>query len=82
MQCKLIDLDLIAYEGAGDPALPDPEIAVRPFLAAPLAELWPALRLPGQPGSLGDIAASLDRTGLTPLGEYTARLREEVRHEP
>jgi 2-amino-4-hydroxy-6-hydroxymethyldihydropteridine diphosphokinase len=79
---RTMDLDLIAYEGVESPGLPDPEIAARPFLAIPLGELWPELRLPGEARRLMEIAASLDRTGLTPLAEYTALLREEISHEP
>ncbi len=79
---RTLDLDLIVYAGAEDPDLPDAEIAKRPFLAVPLAELRPELRLPGAAGSVTEIAARLNRTGLTPLPEYTARLREDLIHEP
>ena len=79
---RTLDLDLIAYEGAGDPALPDPEIAARPFLAVPLAELAPDLSLPGSNRSLGAVAAGLDASALRPLPGFTARLRKELLHEP
>ena len=51
-----IDLDLVAYDDLqvtdSDLVLPDPEIAARPFLAVPLAELAPDLLLPSAWGGL------------------------------
>lgn len=80
---RTLDLDLIAYEGAGAEAgLPEPEIAVRPFLAVPLAELAPRMRLPGESPLVAEIAEALDRTRLSPLQSYTEELRKDLGHEP
>ena len=70
-----IDLDLIWYDNlvVNEPelVLPDPEIAARPFLAVPLAELAPDL-VPGK-----TVPADL-----RPLLGFTARLRKELLDEP
>jgi dihydroneopterin aldolase/2-amino-4-hydroxy-6-hydroxymethyldihydropteridine diphosphokinase len=83
---RTIDLDLIVYENvqedSADLHLPDPEIAARNFLAGPLAELAPDLRLPGSAATAAELAAALSREGLTPLPEYTRALQEELPHEP
>lgn len=60
---RTIDLDLVLYgdrviRGA-ELELPDPELASRPFLAVPLAELDPDSRHPITGESLGSIAARL-----------------------
>jgi 2-amino-4-hydroxy-6-hydroxymethyldihydropteridine diphosphokinase len=79
---RTIDLDLIVYAKVKekDPRLPDPEIAERDFLAVPLAELAPELRLPGRGETLAELAAALPREGLTALPAYTRELREELTH--
>jgi dihydroneopterin aldolase/2-amino-4-hydroxy-6-hydroxymethyldihydropteridine diphosphokinase len=91
-----IDLDLALYDELvcrePDLVLPDPEIAARPFLAVPLAELAPDLILPGSawgglPARRPDrplraIAAALDASALRPLSGFTARLRKELLHGP
>ncbi len=75
-----IDLDIIVY---GDLVIaeegfqvPDPDILIRPFLAVPLYELSPALRLPGLGLAVRDLAARLGTAGMEPLIEYTRRIRE------
>jgi 2-amino-4-hydroxy-6-hydroxymethyldihydropteridine diphosphokinase len=78
---RTIDLDLIVYANVKDELdLPDPEIAERNFLAVPLAELAPELRLPGRGETLAELAAALPRAGLTPQPAYTRELREELAH--
>lgn len=66
---RLIDLDLLHYEGvslrSGRLVLPHPELHQRNFVAVPLAELAPALELPGL-GPVGAIAERLGRAGLAP----------------
>ena len=83
---RTIDLDLLLYDSLviseDDLRLPDPDILRRPFLAFPLEELAPDLRVPGSALTLGEIAGRLCRGGLQPLPEYTRRLRREIRCEP
>ncbi len=81
-----IDLDLILY---GDVVmenealtLPDPQISRRAFVALPLHELSPELRLPGSGVSIAEIAASLPQGEMKPLKQYTEILRKEIcQHE-
>jgi len=83
---RTIDLDLILY---GDLVLetetltlPDPQIVQRAFVALPLQELEPELRLPGSGKSIREVAASLPQGGMTPLKQYTEILRKEIcQHE-
>ena len=81
---RTIDLDLIAYEGVEmkteSLTLPDPEIWHRPFLALPLAELAPELILTGET-RVRAVAQTMDGSGMTPLIEYTERLRRDLRNE-
>src|SRR5512140_3137559 len=82
-----IDLDVIMYDDlvlqTGDLTLPDPDIMSRPYLAAGLAELAPALilRLPGSEMTIEQIRnqisppASAKMIGLI---EYTEALRHDV----
>lgn len=80
---RTIDLDLIAYGeiemDTEEMRLPDPQILERPFLATPLRELAPDLVLPGFGVSMADIAARLPQGDMTPLVEYAALLRAELR---
>jgi 2-amino-4-hydroxy-6-hydroxymethyldihydropteridine diphosphokinase len=79
---RTMDLDLINYDDrpAAEPdlLLPDPDIATRAFLAVPLAELAPELRLQDSEGTMRQLAAALDQSGLKPLREYTQRVRQEI----
>jgi 2-amino-4-hydroxy-6-hydroxymethyldihydropteridine diphosphokinase len=79
---RTIDLDLILYgemimsvEGL---TLPDPQIFRRAFIASPLHELSPELRLPGTGEAVAEIAAALPENTMTPLKEYTENLRKEL----
>jgi 2-amino-4-hydroxy-6-hydroxymethyldihydropteridine diphosphokinase len=60
---RTIDVDLLYYGDAvrDEPhlRLPHPQIASRRFVCAPLAEVRPALRLPGLPGTVADLLAAL-----------------------
>jgi 2-amino-4-hydroxy-6-hydroxymethyldihydropteridine diphosphokinase len=82
---RTIDLDLILYDelvmNTEDLALPDPDIAMRPFLAYPLLELTPGLVLPGSARPVNEIAAALSREAMKPLEAYTAEIRKEIIHE-
>lgn len=63
---RTIDVDLLYYGDAvrDEPhlRLPHPQIASRRFVCAPLAEVRPALRLPGLRGSVADLLAALPAT--------------------
>ncbi|MGD9495227.1 MAG: 2-amino-4-hydroxy-6-hydroxymethyldihydropteridine diphosphokinase [Armatimonadota bacterium] len=79
---RTIDLDLAVYDGVSiaepDLTIPDPEIAHRPFLAVPLAELAPDLELPGVGRTLSEIASAFRAHGMEPLPQYTHVLREGI----
>lgn len=65
---RLIDLDLLHYEGVtlrtGRLVLPHPELHRRNFVAQPLAEIAPDLELPGL-GPVRELARRLGPAGLT-----------------
>lgn len=64
---RVLDLDLLHCEGqtraTAELTLPHPEIAKRNFVLVPLAEVAPALVLPGV-GNVVEAAAALGREGL------------------
>jgi len=80
---RTIDLDLILYgELVLDKSglvLPDPHIAYRSFLAIPLSELAPELKLPGTASRIADLAANLPSNTIHPLAAYTKRLRTDIK---
>lgn len=82
---RTIDLDLILYDrlvlSTEELTLPDPDIVKRAFLAVPLQELAPDLRLPGSDLPIGEIAAALPHDAMQPLRDYTERLRKGTLHE-
>ena len=82
---RTIDLDLILYgqlvmttEGL---TLPDPDIVRRPFLAVPLHELAPNLKLPGSDQRINEIARAFSQEVMKPLQVYTERLRKGILHD-
>jgi 2-amino-4-hydroxy-6-hydroxymethyldihydropteridine diphosphokinase len=81
---RTIDLDLIAYGElvlkTEDLTIPDPEIMRRPFLAVPLYELAPDMKLPGSDVDIKETAAALPRDKMRPLTAYTDKLRREIFH--
>ncbi len=81
---RTLDLDLVLYgdlvSASPELLLPDPELAQRPFLAFPLLELDPELRLPGSRVPLRDLARALTPCPLEPLVEYTEHLRRKIAH--
>lgn len=82
---RTIDLDLVLYDdlvmATESLTLPDPDIVRRPFLAIPLLELAPGLVLPGSGLRIDEAAATLPRSGMKPLENYTERLRKEILYE-
>ena len=79
---RTIDLDLILYDDlimeTETLILPDPQISRRAFIALPLHELSPELRLPASGVSIAEIAASLPQSEMKPLKQYTEILRKEI----
>ena len=79
---RTIDLDLVHYDdlvvASLELALPAPEIRERWFVAAPLAELAPDLRLAGSGVPVRELAARLLRSGEA-LPALTAELRRIAR---
>jgi 2-amino-4-hydroxy-6-hydroxymethyldihydropteridine diphosphokinase len=80
---RTMDLDLLLYDNLEDDELrlPDADILRRPFVAFPLLELDPGLRLPRWQTGIREVAARLSAQGMTPLPEYTAAARAEARRE-
>ena len=80
-----IDLDIALYGNRemneDGLLLPDPDIQHRPFLAIPLAEIAADWVLPGVGATLGEIAAGLSRSGLTPDSDISAACRRIVSEE-
>jgi len=76
-----LDLDLLLWDNAildeAGLRLPHPEILARAFVAMPLLELEPGLRLPGHARPLAEEARGLSRDALQPLPDFTARLIKE-----
>lgn len=85
-----IDLDLLLYGSlsttSSELRLPSPDIEERAFVAVPLAEIAPDLRVPGSERSAGDIAARFAEVPMKALERFTNHLRlhwlnTEVRDE-
>lgn len=72
---RTIDLDLLIYgdlvTNEGHLQLPDPDIRVRPFLAIPLLEVAPSLRLPDSGDTLRTLPVATDRRDLILDAELT-----------
>jgi len=79
---RVIDLDLLIYDDLVTETealtLPDPDIAKRPYVAAALAELAPALVIPGTGTTAAWLAERMPARDMRPLDDYTAALRREV----
>jgi 2-amino-4-hydroxy-6-hydroxymethyldihydropteridine diphosphokinase len=78
-----IDLDIALY---GDLVteedglvIPDPDIRERPFLAVPILELAPDLRMPDTGERVASLAVVRQTDGLEPVGELTEQLRGRLR---
>jgi 2-amino-4-hydroxy-6-hydroxymethyldihydropteridine diphosphokinase len=82
---RTMDLDLLIYGEmtADEPGfrLPDPDIRLRPFLAAGMCELAPDLVLPGDGRTMREVLATLADAAMEPLPEYTEKLREILNNE-
>jgi 2-amino-4-hydroxy-6-hydroxymethyldihydropteridine diphosphokinase len=76
---RTIDLDIIAYD---DTYTRDDEITGRPFVAVPLHELAPDLKLAHSGRSLRDIVMAFAENDMQPLGEFTEHLRKEALDGP
>lgn len=82
---RTIDLDIALYRDAviEEPglAVPDPDIASRPFLAVPLLELAPDLVLPGTGVRLADAVRGMDAGELAPAENVAGALRKRSTNE-
>jgi 2-amino-4-hydroxy-6-hydroxymethyldihydropteridine diphosphokinase len=71
---RTIDIDVLWYDGRTlnepDLVLPHPRMAMRAFVLVPLAEIAPTLLFAG--ASITDLAAKIDRSGLTCLGAFNS----------
>ncbi len=72
---RTIDLDLAVYCEDGRPVWMDDEVLQRNFIAVPLAELAPTLRLPNSE-TAAQVADKLGKAGLVADEALTKRLRE------
>jgi dihydroneopterin aldolase/2-amino-4-hydroxy-6-hydroxymethyldihydropteridine diphosphokinase len=79
---RTIDLDLLLYGdlvmNSAGLRLPDPDIADRPFLTVPLAELAPDLTVPGTTRTIRSLAARFNRHTMEPLTHFTDTLRKDL----
>ena len=79
---RTLDLDLLVYGDlevrSEDLTLPDPDIAVQPFLAVPLAELFPDFCPPDSPLSMKELVDTLDTRSLVYLKAFTRRVRDTL----
>lgn len=78
-QARTLDFDLLLYGDQmiqePDLLIPDPDIRKRTFIAVPLAELNPSLRLPGTHEPITRIISGMDASDLTPVPFITQRLQ-------
>lgn len=78
-RARTIDLDLLLYGEQiiqePDLLIPDPDIWKRAFIAVPLAEINPALLLPGTHERITQIISNMDIPALTPVPRLTQRLQ-------
>ena len=77
-----IDLDILLYGNEiiadKDLRIPDPDLRSRIFLALPLFELTPALRLPDTGEALADLDVLREAPRLSPAPAFTAVLKERL----
>lgn len=68
---RVLDLDLLLYDELqlDEPGLqlPHPHLHERAFVLVPLAEIAPALQVPGR-ASVAELLAAVDRAGIEALG--------------
>ncbi|MCL5254479.1 MAG: 2-amino-4-hydroxy-6-hydroxymethyldihydropteridine diphosphokinase [Candidatus Thermoplasmatota archaeon] len=79
-ESRTIDIDLLIYGQecieTGDLLIPDPDIWERPFLAASIYELNPALEIACASLDIKYLARKMSRRGMTPLPVFTRKLRQ------
>lgn len=64
-----IDIDILLYDdlvlNEGTLQIPHPRLHERAFMLAPLSDLAPGLKIPGQEGTVGEYLEQLDQSGIT-----------------
>lgn len=79
---RTLDLDILLFGctiiDEPDFSIPDPDIGTRPFLAFPLLELAPALRMPGTGEPLTAITAKLDESAMMVYEGLSAQLKGRI----
>ncbi len=79
---RTIDIDITLYGNlrvsTDDMTVPDPEISKRPFLAVPLSEIEPDLKVLGLDKPIKEIAEEFKNHKMTPLSEYTQALQASL----
>ena len=75
-----IDLDLLLYGDLVDARarLPEPHIRERAYIAVPLLDLEPDLRLPDTGDALRDLPSSRTTLDMEPLVAFTERMRNLI----
>lgn len=83
---RTIDLDILLYNNRVindiDIVVPDPDITEREFIYVPLIELDPDIALPDKGMKLADLVDINSCGAMTPLNDFTIRLRKEIGIEP
>lgn len=77
---RTIDLDILLAGNATWTEhglnIPDPDLLTRPFLAAAVLDIDPALQLPGEETPLAARLSEHDRARLTPALAFSGRMKE------
>lgn len=81
-EARTIDLDIVLYGDRvireEDLLVPDPEVAIRPFVAFPLFELAPETQMPDTGRPLLEIVREMSRDDLTADIAFTKALRARL----
>lgn len=83
---RVIDLDILIYGDKiiheADFKIPDPDIYTREFVAVPLKELNPHLRIPGGDDRIDEISCRFDSHEMFFKKKITEKLRKGLKNEP
>jgi len=80
-----IDLDLVIFgdlvQAEPDLTIPDPDIRTRAFLAVPLLQLAPGLRMPDDGTPLAKLSSSIPSNNMMPVNRLTQSLQSIIGKE-